>query len=94
NIALMVEVMAAGLADANWALDAPSFTSGDNSPGAGLLVIAIAPALLAPNFSERLRLQLDRLAKLGVHIPGRRAAVAEIELSDALVSEIERAGAA
>jgi (2R)-3-sulfolactate dehydrogenase (NADP+) len=92
NIALMVEVMAAGLASANWALDAPSFTSGDRSPGAGLLVIAITPALLAPDFPQRLRLQLDRLAKLGVHIPGRRAAATEIELPDALVAEIERAG--
>src|SRR5580700_125606 len=49
NIALMVEVLAAGLAGANWALDAPSFTSGDRSPGSGLLVISIAPALLAPD---------------------------------------------
>ena len=78
----MVEVMAAGLTGANWALDAPSFTSGNRSPGGGLLVIAIAPALLAPDFPKRLRLQLDRLAKLGVHIPGRRAAAAEIELPD------------
>jgi len=93
NIALMVEVMAAGLAGANWALDAPSFTQGDRSPGAGLLVIAIAPALLAPDFSRRLRLQLERLAKLGVHIPGRRVAATEIELPDALATEIERAGA-
>ncbi len=94
NIALMVEVMAAGLTGANWALDAPSFTSGDRSPGAGLLVIAITPALLAPDFPRRLRLQLERLAKLGVHIPGRRTAATEIELPDALVAEIERAGAA
>ena len=94
NIALMVEVMAAGLAGANWALDAPSFISGNRSPGAGLLVIAITPALLAPDFPQRLRLQLDRLAKLGVHIPGRRAAATEIELPDALAAEIERAGAA
>jgi len=94
NIALMVEVMAAGLAGANWALDAPSFVSGDRSPGAGLLVIAITPALLAPDFPQRLRLQLDRLAKLGVRIPGRRAAATEIELPDALAAEIERAGAA
>jgi (2R)-3-sulfolactate dehydrogenase (NADP+) len=93
NIALMVEVMAAGLAGANWALDAPSFISGDRSPDAGLLVIAITPALLAPDFPQRLRLQLDRLAKLGVHIPGRRAAATEIELPDALAAEIERAGA-
>jgi (2R)-3-sulfolactate dehydrogenase (NADP+) len=93
NIALMVEVMAAGLANANWALDAPSFTSGNRSPGAGLLVIAITPALLAPDFPQRLRLQLDRLTKLGVHIPGRRVALTEIELPDALAAEIERAGA-
>jgi (2R)-3-sulfolactate dehydrogenase (NADP+) len=93
NIALMVEVMAAGLAGANWALDAPSFLSGDRSPGAGLLIIAIMPSLLAPDFPQRLRLQLDRLAKLGVHIPGRRAAATEIELPDALAAEIERAGA-
>ncbi len=92
NIALMVEVMAAGLAGANWALDAPSFTSGDRSPGAGLLVIAIAPSLMAPDFSARLRLQLERLAGLGVHIPGRRAAPADIELPDVLVAEIERFG--
>ena len=89
----MVEVMAAGLASANWALDAPSFISGDSSPGAGLLVIAIMPTLLSPDFPERLRLQLDRLAELGVHIPGRRAAAAEIELPDALAEDIERAAA-
>src|SRR6202789_1632774 len=71
NIALMVEVMAAGLAGANWALDAPSFLSGDRSPGAGLLVIAITPALLAPDFPQRLRLQLDRLATLGGYISRR-----------------------
>ena len=94
NIALMVEVMAAGLAGANWALDAPSFISGDRSPGAGLLVIAIMPSLLAPDFPQRLRLQLDRLAGLGVHIPGRRAAATGIELPDALAGEIERAGTA
>jgi (2R)-3-sulfolactate dehydrogenase (NADP+) len=93
NIALMVEVMAAGLAGANWALDAPSFLSGDRSPGAGLLIIAITPALLAPDLPHRLTLQLDRLAKLGVHIPGRRAAATKIELPDALAAEIERAGA-
>jgi (2R)-3-sulfolactate dehydrogenase (NADP+) len=93
NIALMVEVMAAGLAGANWALDAPSFTSGDRSPGAGLMVVAIAPALLAPDFPQRLKLQLDRLARSGVHIPGRRTAAAVIELPEALAAEIEGVGA-
>jgi (2R)-3-sulfolactate dehydrogenase (NADP+) len=90
NIALMVEVLAAGLTGANWSLDAPSFTAGSRSPGAGLLVVAIAPALLAPEPPQRLRLQLERLASLGVHIPGRRVAAAEIELPDALLAEIER----
>jgi (2R)-3-sulfolactate dehydrogenase (NADP+) len=90
NIALMVEVLAAGLSGANWSLDAPPYTTGDRSPGAGLLVIAIAPSLLAPDFPKRLGLQLERLASLGVHIPGRRAAAAEIELPDTLVAEIER----
>src|ERR1700733_634444 len=89
-----IAVMAAGLAGANWALDAPSFISGNRSPGAGLLVIAITPTLLAPDFPQRVRLQLDRLAKLGVHIPGRRAAATEIELPDVLAAEIERAAAA
>jgi (2R)-3-sulfolactate dehydrogenase (NADP+) len=90
NIALMVEVLAAGLTGANWALDAPSFTEGDRSPGAGLMVVAIAPALLAPDFPKRLKLQLDRLASLGVHIPGRRGAVTAIELPDALVADLDR----
>ena len=89
----MVEVMAAGLAGANWALDAPSFTSGDRSPGAGLLVIAVAPSLMAPDFSARLRLQLDRLAKLGSAHSWRCVAAAAIELPDALAAEIERAWA-
>lgn len=40
NIALMVEVLAAGLSGANWSLDAPSFTSGSESPGTGLFVAA------------------------------------------------------
>ena len=90
NIALMVEVLAAGLAGANWALDAPSFLTGNRSPGAGLFVAAIAPGLLAPDFPERLRLQLDRLSSLGVHIPGRRAAATEVELPDPLAAAIER----
>ncbi len=92
NIALMVEVLAAGLAGANWSLDAPPYTSGNRSPGAGLLVIAIAPALLAPGFPRRLRLQLERLASLGVHIPGRRGGLQEIDLPNALAAEIERMG--
>jgi (2R)-3-sulfolactate dehydrogenase (NADP+) len=93
NIALMVEVMAAGLAGANWALDAPIVPDRRSLARRRPHNRRHRAALLAPDFPQRLRLQVNRLAKLGVHIPGRRIAAAEIELPDALVAEIERAGA-
>lgn len=72
NIALMVEVLAAGLTGANWSLDAPSFTEGSEGPGTGLFVLALDPKLLDPDFAGRLKSQLDRLALDHlVHIPGR-----------------------
>jgi len=92
NIALMVEVLA-GLTGANWSLDAPPFDHGSASPGAGLLVVAIDPRVIAPDFPHRLRLQLERLEKLGVYIPGRRGRKDHIELSDSLTKSIEGAGA-
>ena len=70
NIALMVEVLSAGLSGANWSLDAPSFTKGSESPGTGLFVLAIEPAVFGPNFGMRMRAQLERLSFYGVHIPG------------------------
>lgn len=71
NIALMVEVLSAGLAGANWSLDAPSFTNGSQSPGAGLFVLAIDAQAIAPGFAERLDRQLQRLGRdYCVHIPG------------------------
>lgn len=72
NLALMVEVLAAGLAGANWSLDAPRFDNGTESPGAGLFVLAIEPKLLDADFEQRMASQLDRLRlTYGVHIPGR-----------------------
>ncbi|NKN39692.1 Ldh family oxidoreductase [Agrobacterium sp. a22-2] len=71
NLALMVEVMAAGLSAANWSIDAPGFEAGVGSPGAGLVIIAIKPALLDPAFETRLDEQLRRLSGEGVHVPGR-----------------------
>lgn len=50
NITLVVEVVAAGMTGANWSLDAGDFRQGSFSPGAGLLVVAIAPRLLDDNF--------------------------------------------
>ncbi len=77
NIALMVEVLAAGLSGANWSLDAPWFTGGPDSPATGLFVLAIQPKLLDPDFEQRMKAQLDRLRRrYGVHIPGSKGAEA------------------
>lgn len=71
NIALMVEVLSAGMAGSNWSLDAPRFESGSESPGSGLFVLAIAPDLVDPEFSVRLAAHLERLsAGYGLHVPG------------------------
>ncbi|MDT3718164.1 Ldh family oxidoreductase [Pseudomonas oryzihabitans] len=93
NIALMVEVLAAGLTGANWSLDAGDFRQGSCSPGAGLLVVAIAPRLLDDRFPQRLGAQLTRLADQGVHLPGitrgrDRAAEVAIRLPADLHSQL------
>lgn len=98
NIALMVEVLAGGVAGANWSLDSPSFFSGAESPGSGLLVVAIEPKVLAPDFEQRLARQLDRLERdYGVHIPGKgkgeaaaRAAIDGIAVEAGLVARLRR----
>lgn len=96
NIALMVEVLASGLSAANWSMDAPSFTEGDQSPGSGLTVIAIAPALLDEDFETRLAAQLQRLTAEGVHVPGiakakrmKTAASAGITIGKSLMARID-----
>jgi (2R)-3-sulfolactate dehydrogenase (NADP+) len=71
NVALMVEVLAAGLTGANWSLDAPDFQAGDASPGCGLFVLALSPQLFADDFPARLASQVARLSgDYGVHVPG------------------------
>ena len=77
NMALMVEVLAAGLSGANWSLDAPSYLQGSQSPGTGLFVLAINPQATDPDFASRMAAQLSRLADdFGVHIPGMAKAAA------------------
>ncbi len=76
NVALMVEILAAGVTGANWSLDAPSFTSGGKSPRTGLFVLALAPRLIDAEFPARLAAQLARLSEHGVHIPGMARATA------------------
>ena len=72
NIALMVEVLAAGISGANWSLDAPSFASGSQNPGTGLFVLALDPKLFDPGFESRMRDQVERLqTEYGVYVPGQ-----------------------
>lgn len=87
NIALMVEVLAGGLTGANWSLDAPDFRTGSDNPGAGLLILVIAPQFLASDFEDRLARQLERLSKdYGVHVPGEARATARWRVGSAGIS--------
>ena len=68
NIALMVELLAAGLTGANWSKDAPAFNKGDRSPGAGLFVLAISPPA---GFPQHLHGWLEAVkADEGAYLPG------------------------
>jgi len=70
NLMLMVEVLAAGLTGANWSLDSPAFHQGAQTPGCGLLILALAPDFFSSGFEQRLASQLTRLTEMGVHRPG------------------------
>ncbi|HEV7319318.1 MAG TPA: Ldh family oxidoreductase [Ensifer sp.] len=70
NVALVVEMLSAGLSGGSWSLDTPSFQSGDASPGVGLTVIAMTPGPSGSDHVARAHNQIRRLEKLGVHVPG------------------------
>jgi (2R)-3-sulfolactate dehydrogenase (NADP+) len=68
NIALMVEMLAAGLTGTNWSKDAPAYNKGSRSPGAGLFILAVSPLA---GFAARLDDWLDAVkADEGVYLPG------------------------
>ncbi|MFD0676971.1 MULTISPECIES: Ldh family oxidoreductase [unclassified Paenibacillus] len=92
NIALMVEILAAGTTGANWSLDAPSFEDGSRSPGVGLFIVALNPDLLSPGFSARMASQIERLSSKGIHVPGGSCTEDEIEidLPSSLVATLEK----
>lgn len=70
NIALLVEVLSAGLSGAAWSLDSPDFRTGNQTPAAGMTIVAISPVAADPDFAERVAAQFERLRAMGVHIPG------------------------
>lgn len=98
NLALMVELLAAGLTGANWSLDCPSFFDGNHSPGAGLFVLALAPVDDGAAFQARLARHMSRLAQdHGLHVPGEakarhhdRASTEGLDIPSGIVERLRR----
>lgn len=70
NIALLVEMLSAGLSGGAWSLDAPSFLVGEACPAVGLTVLAMMPGPDGGDQVDRARDQIRRLEENGVHVPG------------------------
>lgn len=70
NLALMVEMLSAGLSGGAWSMDASSFQSGSSSPAVGLTVFAIIPAGLGDRLIGRAHAHVKRLQEHGVYVPG------------------------
>jgi (2R)-3-sulfolactate dehydrogenase (NADP+) len=86
NIALLVEILVAGLTGGNWSLDAPKFESGDKSPSVGLFVVAFAPH---DGFAARLGSQLARLSSMGLTVPTPRRYATEVEIPEDVFRRIK-----
>jgi (2R)-3-sulfolactate dehydrogenase (NADP+) len=99
-LALMVELLAAGLTGSNFAAEASSYLNADGVPsGTGQLILAIDPAAFGGDAPARFGLLAASIeAQPGARLPGarrlkaREKAKAEgLTISDALMAEIERA---
>lgn len=89
NIALMVELLSAGMSGGIWSLDAPRFNAGSHSPGIGMTLIAIRPGAQGEADVERYGVQVERLSTAGVYIPGASASRNDIRLSNDVYGKIE-----
>lgn len=98
-LALMVELLAAGLTGARFAREATSFLDAEGEPPAtGQLILAIDATAFAGNALERFAVMARSVAEQdGARLPGTRrfaararAAEEGITLSDTLLAEIER----
>ena len=100
-LALMVELLAAGLTGANFAAEASSFLDAQGPPpGTGQLIIAFDPAALGGEHTLTRFAELAAMveAEPGARLPGsrrlaarRKAASEGLTVSDALLAEIEAA---
>jgi (2R)-3-sulfolactate dehydrogenase (NADP+) len=96
-LALMVELLAAGLTGANFAADASSFLDAKGPPpGTGQLLIAFDPAAFGGSLDHFAALAASIEVQPGARLPGvRRLAAREkakregVTVSDALLAEIE-----
>ena len=99
-LALMVELLAAGLTGSNYAAEASSFIDADGAPpGTGQLVIAIDPvAVGGPGAAERFAALATAIEEQeGARLPGarrlaarRRASERGVEVPDAVLAELAR----
>jgi (2R)-3-sulfolactate dehydrogenase (NADP+) len=96
-LALLVDVLVAGLGAANWSFEASSLLDDSGGPpGVGQCFIAIDPARCAPGFAQRVaRLAQAIHAQEGARLPGEgraehaaQAAIHGIEVPDELVAEL------
>jgi (2R)-3-sulfolactate dehydrogenase (NADP+) len=96
-LALMVELLAAGLTGANYAAEASSFLDAEGPPpGTGQLIIAFDPDAFAGGVAHFGRLAAMIAAQPGARLPGARRLAARakaqrdgLSVSDALLREIE-----
>ncbi len=97
-LALMVELLAAGLTGANFAAEASSFLDAEGPPpGTGQLMVAFDPAAFGGDAVTRFGALADAIeAQPGARLPGSRRLAARVKakteglsLSDALLKEIE-----
>jgi (2R)-3-sulfolactate dehydrogenase (NADP+) len=98
TLALMVELLAAGLTGANFAAEASSYLDDKGSPpGTGQLIVAFDPTTFGANAVARFGVLAQSIEKQqGARLPGmrrlaaRKKAKAEgLTISDALLKEIE-----
>ena len=73
NIAMMVELMSAGLTGADWSCDSAAFNSGDTPPSLGYFLLAVDPDKTAgPGWRDRIAQWVETLRQDGAFVPGLR----------------------
>jgi (2R)-3-sulfolactate dehydrogenase (NADP+) len=97
GLALMIDLLAAGLTGANFSRNASPYARADGPPpGVGQLFMAFDPDAFAPGFLDRIEdMAAAMLAQEGVRLPGdrrlrmrERTAREGVEIDDALLGQI------